>query len=126
MRADFEADGESRMGDGTRRDEIAIDDFYIAGRILRLETNGVGAGKGGIDEGRGGARINKRKCLDRGAAEAKGDSDNDVFFRVEVGVERRDCGSVKRESVGRSGASGTMAGATRARCTAQRKALCYN
>jgi hypothetical protein len=123
MRAYFKADGESRVSDGTGRYEIAIDDFHVAGRILRLEADGVGAGKGGVNEGRGGAGINERKCLDRGAAEAKGDRDDDVFFGVRVG--RRDYGSIEKKSVDRNGTLVT-AGATRARCTAQRKALFYN
>jgi hypothetical protein len=116
MRADLETDRESSVGDGTRRDEIAIDDLYIAGRVLRLEVDGMGAGEGGINEGRAGARINKRKGLDRSAAGAEGDSDDDVFFWV----WERDCGSVKQKPVGQSGMSGTVAEATMAETTRAR------
>jgi hypothetical protein len=73
MGSGFELDWVGFVGDSAGRDRATVDHFELSWRVLGLELDGMGLGEGGIDKGRGSARVDQRKGRDRGAARLDSD-----------------------------------------------------
>jgi hypothetical protein len=57
MRTDRNLDGDGVVGNVAGRDGASIGNLQVSGDCLGTEADGVGLGKGGVDERRGGAAV---------------------------------------------------------------------
>ena len=99
MRTDRELDGKGIVGNVAGGDGASIGNLQRSGDGLGTEADGMGLGKGGVDERRTGAAVNHGDSLNRGALCDKGDGENEEVWGS--GDRRRDRGTVEREQGGR-------------------------
>ena len=77
MRTDRELDRRSFVGDIAGGNGASIGNLQRSWNCLGTETDGVGMGKAGVDEGRAGATVDHGDGLNRRALCDKGDGENE-------------------------------------------------
>ena len=90
VRTDRELDRESFVGDNTGGNGASIGNLQSSWRCPETEADGMGTGKGGVDEGRNGTAVDQGGCLDRRTLGDEGDRGNEEIWGI--GFAQRSCG----------------------------------